>query len=532
MNDQSTHDRLKNLDEQAQKLVIERSLLVQKALQSTDVDEIYKAQQYLQKIKSPTSGLSKPDSHKSLIFDPFEVSSSQGYYNKTTQLSYEILRGMSKAPIINAVISTRKDQIAEFCIPQQDKYSKGFVLKKKGTDAKYTPTDREKREIDQHTEFLINCAEDEEVWDLWDLDAFVRMLIEDSLVLDQGCFEVVRNRGGNVSQFLAIDGATIRIADSYDNENNIRSGDVKINGHYPSYVQIYQNTIVNEYYPWELCFGIRNPSTSIHSNGYGKSELEILIATITSMLNTDAYNSNFFKNGTAPKGALFIKNAAGVNRDAIAEMRREWGAMMSGVGNMHKTPILNADQAQWVDLFKTNREMEFSKFQEYLIKVVCACYKISPEEIGFPLQGSSGGGLGRTDGGQEEKNYSKEKGLKPLLKALKTWLNKYIVGPRTQNRYELDFRGIDIEDSKSEEERLIKAGGLYMEINEVRAARGMDPLPYGDMIANQIVAQKIQMEQQQQQEVNPYTQPLESDQPDGPFEKALQNFWTEQMKVA
>ena len=69
----------------------------------------------------------------------------------------------------------------------------------------------------------------------------------------------------------------------------------KIHGYYPSFVQVYQNTKVNEFYPWELCFGVRNPSTSIYANGYGVSELEELINVVTSMLWGDEYNRRFFQ---------------------------------------------------------------------------------------------------------------------------------------------------------------------------------------------------------------------------------------------
>lgn len=529
--------QLSNLDEQAQKLAIQKSLILKQALTSTDVDSIYKAQSYLNSQRANSQGSNwlfnnnvqqkqGQQAHKSLIFDPFEVNTSQGFFNKTGQVSFELLRQMSRTPIINAIIVTRKDQVAEFCIPQVDKYSKGFVFKKVGKGKDYALTDQDKRKIDKLTQFLMNCADEEAIWDLDDFDAFIRKIIDDSLSLDQGCFEIVANNFGEPIQFLPVDAATIRIADSYDNVNNTKLGEEK-NGYYPSFVQVYQNRIYQEYYPWELCFGLRNPQTELRSNGYGKSELEILIGMVTAMLNADSYNQKFFSNGTAPKGALLVKNAGGVNKDKIAELRRDWYSTMAGVNNFHKTPVLDAEKIEWLDLQKTNRDMEFSKYQEYLIKVGCAVYKISPEEIGFPLQGTNGTGLlNSSSGNQEEKDYSINKGLKPLLKAVKTWINKFIVLPKTQGEFEFDFVGLDSEDSKAEEERLTKAVTLYMTVDEVRAIRELEPLPdgKGNIILNPIMMQQYQMEMQKEQMQQQQQQEI-GQESDNPFSKALAEWW-------
>lgn len=558
MSNIAVYEQLTSLDEQTQKLTIEKSLLLDKAFKSGDVNTIWKAQQYYNNIlkRQPQQAQSGP-SHKSLLFDPFEATSSQGYYNKKAQISFEVLRAMSRTPIVYAAITTRKDQVAEHCVPQPDKYSPGFVIRKKkrkGQDEKDT-TDQEKRKIDELTEFIINCAVDEETWDLDDFNSFIRKIVDDSLALDQVTFEVVQNIAREPLQIVPVDAATIRIADSWDQVNNTKQTEKK-DGFFPKYVQIYQNVIVNEYYPWEMCFGVRNPSSELRANGYGKSELEILIATVTAMLNADSYNHRFFRNGTAPKGALMVKGgtSGSLNRDKIEELKREWNATMSGVENMHKTPIMNADQMEWIDMQKTNRDMEFSSYQEYLIKLVCACYKISPEEIGFPLKGTQSSGLGSATGGKEEKEYSKDKGLKPLLKSIETWINKFIIGPKTNFLYEFIFAGVDTEDSQAEEERLTKAVTTYMTIDEVRAVRELDPLPNGegDIILNPIIAQgrqaKQQMDMQQQQmqaqqasrSGNPFEQSTydEQDQAqtqkaedEGPFVKAVSKWWDENMMV-
>ena len=533
--------RLADVDERGRKLVIERSLALEKALRSGDVDTIYKAQSYFnQYITRQTP--QRQDGMKSMVMDPFEAANSMGYFTKPASLSFEILRTMSRAPIIRAIINTRKDQVAEYCKPQVDKYSPGFIFKKKGIKDQDELSDGDRRVQDKLTEFILNCGDEANKWDLDDFEAFVRKIVEDSLVLDQASFEVVPTRSFEPTRIVAVDGATFRLADTYMNDGDNAEGKKKVNGYLPAYVQLYQGQIVANFYPWELCFGIRNPSTNIYHNGYGRSELEDLVQTTTAMLNSDSYNAKFFRHGSAPKGALLVKKG-NINKDRISELRRDWNSMMSGVDNMHKTPVLDAESVEWLDMQKNNRDMEFSKYQEYLIRLGCANYKISPEEIGFPLGGTENKGIGSRTGGKEEKKYSKSKGLKPLLVTVQGWLNKYVVGPKTNFLWEFQFAGIDDETAVEEEERLTKAATIYMTVDEVRVGKGMKPLPNGEgkIILNPIISQmrqqkqqmdmqnqQNQQEQDQQQQEN--TNPFLDQQQDDPFAKGF-NEWFEKEYV-
>lgn len=497
---------LHDLDEQERKLAIDRALTLQKAYNSGDVNTIYKAEQYytsLQKRTDPNYARSQSSNNpvKALILDPQEVATSMGYYGKPSMVSDRGLRLMARTPVISAIIRTRCNQVADFLKPQPDKYSKGFVIRKKGIAKDEDLTDNDKRVVDMLTEFMMHCGERESQWKWDDLDMFGRKVIADSLVMDKLCFEIVPYRSLEPYCFVAVDAATMAIADSYDNETHI-NGSTKVNGEYPSYVQVWQNNIIREFYPWEMCFGIRNPSTNIHLNGYGRSELEDLITNVTGMLNADQYNSSFFRQGSNPKGMLMIKKAgAAVNGDRIAEFKKNWNAQVSGVGNFHKTVMLDAEGFEWIDLQKNNKDMEFFKYIEYLVKVGCAVFNISPEEIGFPLEGQGGGGLGGSDSGKEEKEYSKDKGLKPLLTSFQSWINKFIIGPKTNNKYEFVFTGIQVESAKEEEEKNTKAVTLYITVDELRKEKGLKPLPngMGKFPLNPIIAQKMMMDSQMQQ---------------------------------
>lgn len=476
-----------------QKLLIEQGLLLEKAMHSDDPSAIIKANAMWEQVKPKTF-----EGSKSYIFDPQEFSTQFGYRDKPVSISFNVLRRMSQVPIIRSIISTRIEQVAAFCEPQPDKYSVGFIIRKKhsgiNTNTKDELSRRDRLTIKQLTDFILNCGQDTTTWQGDNFDSFIRKFVTDSLTLDQGTFEIIRSKKGTPLEFIATDAATFRLADNDEsNEAQIeRNGEPSpiINGYKPAYVQIYQQQIVSEFYPWELCFGIRNPSTSIHSNGYGQSELETLVNTITSMLYSDSYNQKFFTTGSAPKGIL--KVTGNVNESRLQEFRQQWLAQVAGVQNAWKTPVIEGDKVEWIDLQKNNKDMEFSKFQEYLIKLSCASYKIDPSEIGFPMNGSSGQSPLFEGNNEGRIKYSKDKGLKPLLKFIQSKINKYIINPLAPE-FEFIFAGIDAETAKDELEADIKRVASFVTVNELRKKYEMEPIDGGDTILSPVWNQAKQM---------------------------------------
>lgn len=509
--------KLQKLLEQEERIQIEKGLQLKKAFQSDDVDQILKAQQYLRSLDAKKAS---SNSMKAILLDPNDPSTSLGYKDKRVSVSYDLLRSMAKTHVVKAVIETRKDQIASFCEPQTDKYSTGFIVRKK--DKNYFLSDKKKKnkqeiaqeekKIVQITEFVLNCGSSDRKWNADTLDVFVRKVMQDSLVLDQACFEIGRTRGNELTETRAVDGATMRISSSYEDQESVSKEEKE--GYLPSYVQIIDGQPVADFYPWEMCFGIRNPTTDIRSNGYGRSELEDMIQTVTSILNSDSYNSNFFKVGSAPKGILTYTGT--LNENSLSEFREQWSAQTAGVYGMHKTPIINADKMNFINTHIPNKDMEFSKFQEFLIKIVCALYKMDPSEIGFPMSGNTNPSPLGGEGNNESKlKYSKDKGLKPLLKQLQFWLNKYVVS-EIDKEYELVFVGINGETSFEQElDNNIKALGNFKTLNEMRAIYELPRLKSGgDVVLNPIAFQAYMSQQQQDQEG------LEQEDEDDPFNKA------------
>jgi hypothetical protein len=261
---------LQNIDIVKQKLAIQENLLLQKAFASNDVDEIMKAQSFISKKQQS----SEP---KSYIFDPQSVMDSMGYKEKPIALTYSVLRYMARTPIIRSIIGTRIDQIAAFSQPTDDEQKQGWTIRKKKRLFQKDSdkiTDQDKRRCEEIAMFLINGGVESAKWSRDDFEKWLRKTSYDSLVLDQEAWEIPRNKKNEIVEFLATDGSTYRLALSYDDEEyrkrfqeEARRAE-EVNGFYPSYVQVYNSQVMAEFYPWELCLGMRNQTTSILNNGY------------------------------------------------------------------------------------------------------------------------------------------------------------------------------------------------------------------------------------------------------------------------
>lgn len=471
-----------------QKLTIKENILLNKAFSSTSPTDVLRAQRTLEHIEQRQAG-----NKKSFIVDPLDFQSNFGYKDKPFTLSYNTLKAMSKVPIINAIIKTRKNQIADFAEPQADKYSTGFIIRKKkkvGQSKEVENTPEEWAKIEYIQDFVLNGGRNNS-WENDDFETFIRKLVEDSLTYDQMTFEVVRDNSGDLFEFFATDASTYRVADSYDDDNYDKDIRQEILGYYPSYVQVYNNEIKAEFYPWELSFGVRNPSTNLYNVGYGVSELEELITTVTSMLWAEEYNKRFFSQGSAPKGLLRVKGQ--VNEKQLSAFRQEWQSMITGVQQSWKTPIVDAD-IEWIDLQKNNRDMEYNAWMEYLIKIACAVFSINPSEIGFDISNSGGKQMFESNN-ESRLKHSKDKGLYPILKFLQRKLNKYLVS-QIDPDYELVFVGLNGLTIGEELDLEIKKLSNFQTLNETRLKFGADDIDGGDIILNPIYTQQLMMKQQ------------------------------------
>ena len=434
---------------------------------------------------------------KSLFWDPFAIIEQLGYKDRPSLITYGTLKAMVwKLPIVQAVIQTRVNQVASFATPAADRYQLGFRIRKRDAKDKKEPTPAEDKFINQAQSWLMRTGVTDNPRGRDDFETFLRKVAWDSLVYDQLTFETVPNKKGQPAEFYAVDGASIRLADTATTYMDEDLTDAT------RYVQIYDGMVIAEYTNDELFFGVRNPRTDIKLYGYGVSELEMLIPAVTSLLWAWQYNSRFFSQGSAAKGIINFKGAIPDNQ--LRQFRRMWYQLLSGVHNAWRTPVTNAEELQWVNMQNTNRDMEFNAWMDFLIKVVCSMYSMNPIEVNFQY-GNQGQKSSLNEASNKEKiTESRERGLRPLLRFISNAVNRQLIWPLNED-FEFAFVGLDADTHEDIAKRNQMRVKTTMTIDELRAEDNLPPLPNGegtillDPTFIQARSQKQQEEQMAQQ---------------------------------
>lgn len=459
-------------------------------------------------------GLPEPASQpdiKGLTWDPYSIVSNLGYKDRPISLTYDTLDLMSKrVPIFGCIVHNRVHQVASFAYPQENDLEPGFTIKLR--DEKKSPTKAEKKEADGLANWLqFSGSTRKKGKD--NFETFLKKIARDSLIYDQQGFEIIRNRKGQPSDFIAHDARTLRIADvppgvhlAEEKKDEIR------------YVQVYDEVVIAEFTADDLCFGIRNPRTDLRVNGYGYSELEMIISTITALLYGFDYNLRFFTQGSQPKGLLNIKGQ-GIPDSKIEALRRHWHAMATGAHRAWRMPIMTAEDVQYISFQQTNRDMEFSSYMDFLIKITCSIMLTDPAELNF-VYGNTGQTSQMFSTHAENKiQASKDRGLRPILRSLAWWINEHLVWELNED-FQLVFTGMDAKSADDVVDMKKKQVTFLKTVDEIRAEDDLPPLPdkKGEVILDstwlqnaQAIDAAAQQQMQGGQEGEEGGQPMEGD---------------------
>jgi len=417
----------------------------------------------------------------SLLFDPYSwYSGNQEFHQRPLSLDWNTLRRMAAAPPISAIIKRRCEDAEDFCHPEENPYLPGFKVRMRNRKA--APSRAALRMIEELERFILQggVVEDMRQVQLRDsFSTFVKKVVRDSLTYDQLCFEVVPSRlsriggGFRPARFVAAPAHTIRIANTTQDGHALPDDDFET----PRWVQVYDEVVVNEYRPAELCFAVRNPRSDLEFVGYGYSELEMLVTIVTAWLNAFEYNRRFFSQGAGIPGILNLKGQV-VNEKIMRAFKRELQMLVTGAQNAHRLPVTSAEGMEFINLHSTNREMEYSAWMDLLTKLACALYSMDPAEIGFNF-GNTGQQSSMGSANQVEKiAESRERGLKPLIRFIFAQLNRFVIW-QIDPDFEVVAQGLRQNSESTDIDLDVKRLGAYMTIDQLRARNDMPPMPDG-----------------------------------------------------
>lgn len=382
--------------------------------------------------------------------------------------AFEQLRSiLYQMPIAGIIINTRATQVAAFGRPAESTYDIGYRVRLR--DPKQKPTPKSKKEAEELSNYIFHTGIPGDNDGLRDtFPQYLNKIARDSLTFAQDATEIVPDRLGRPAQFYHVDATTIRLAArsspfwSPDIDKEIR------------YVQVVQGLVKTQYRHNDIIFGIRNPATDINNAGYGVSELEMAARVITGLLNAWTYNQSFFQNGAVPKGLI---NLPEMNKVQLDDFRAEWTMMMRGVENVQRVPVVSQEKPiQWVDFGRSQKDIEYSAYMDFMLKLLCAIYQITPEEINFNF-----GNVGQSSSLQQPDNSkklldSRERGLKPVLQHFAHNINTRILWPLNSD-YLLEFVGLDAMTREEAVAFNTQRVRTFMMVDEIRALDDLPPLP-------------------------------------------------------
>jgi hypothetical protein len=480
------------------------------------INPLFSGQANKQQPAAPSMGALNP--LHALLQDPNAMAwASQGMYQPAANsLHWSTLRAMARTcQPVAATVLTRQDQVANFAKRPSYPGDCGFKIRMKDEEAK--PSKAAIKAMRALEDIILRCGVGPNPGRARPgFDHYLRMLTRDGLTLDAMATELRPDRKGRLFDFWAIDGATIRhAAPSYEANQAAKTGYGNFAGIVgdgyggvvvPSdaeiaFVQVVQGQPQAEFTQDELAYWIRNPRTDLEANGYGESELELLIEVITGYLNGMSYNTRYFTSGNIPEGVLSVVGK--YSKDNLDAFIRYWNSMVQGVANAHRIPIMGMADGKgldWTPIKANNREMQFSEWLDFLTTITCAIYRIDREELGFGNKAKGeAGGLGGDGNNDTTLTHSQIKGLRPLLMRIQNGINEDVIAklPGAED-FEFVFTGIepDQEDKKIDRAQKMIAAGLATP-NEERAKFDMEAVPedhlWGDAPGNATLYQAWSM---------------------------------------
>jgi hypothetical protein len=406
----------------------------------------------------------KPDQDlKGHFYDPDAFYQEHGgYRERPSGLTYDTLRAMAnRTPIIAAIHQTRLNQIGIFGRPRSEPTEMGFVILPKSLQEQENPSRATFKKIQELTEFFALCGTKykDRHYLRPNLEAALRMMCRDSLTFDQYGIQLNPDRMGRPSEFVVMAAHSLRLASRFDDD-----GSWNFDPDDTHYVQVERYQVIEEFTARELIWGVRNPRSDLEIGGYGLGELELLMQVVTGMLWAEQYNYRFFSSGSTIKGLLNIKGF--INRAQLRAFRREWFALLSGVHNAWRTPVINAEEVQFIPMHASNRDMEFTEWLYYLLKIASAVYQIDPSEINF-LFGNEGQAVQVFETNNEAKTrLSRDRGLRPLVINLQQSLQRIL--DEIDANFMILLAGLD---AKTEEQKASLAETLTRSVWTIDEAR-------------------------------------------------------------
>lgn len=349
-------------------------------------------------------------------------------------ISFAQLRGLADSyDLMRLVIETRKDQIEAYeweIVPADGK----------------TSADKMKAEIRRVTDFMAS-PDKEHDWPQW-----LRMQLEDLLVIDTMAVYPRASRGGELYAFELIDGGSIkRLLDDGGRTPLPPS---------PAFQQVLKGIPAADYSRDQLVYKMRNPRTN---RVYGFSPVEQVVTTVNIALRRQMSQLSFYTEGNVPEALAQVPESWTMKQ--IADFQTWWDSVIEGnVGAKRKMRFMpSLDKI----VFPKDQVLK-DEMDEWLARIVCFAFSISPSALIKQVNRASG---------QQMADTAKEEGLMPLMRFLQlhitTLIQTYLCGPGLRFQFKIVNR-VAPEQQAQIHDTYVRIEAMTPD--EVREDLGKDPM--------------------------------------------------------
>jgi hypothetical protein len=395
---------------------------------------------------------------------------SGGVYIPKPGLPFVALKQLAKRiEVIQAIHRTRKRQLMAFSNPSIKDDAMGWRIMPADPNAELD--DDHRAYMHWLTQFLACGGREFDALERRRLGReafpiFLRKLCDDSLTYDHVAIETVPLRGAK-----GIDSFFVRDSSGF----YFRNRDAGPDGTVPDTFLVQETdpgTIIE--FTWEQASVFqRNPQTDLEWCGYGLSEMESSIETISNFLQAISYTREGIDNNAIPRGLMVL--SGNYDQTQAQAFNAMWQAKIRGVGNSFGMPVMfsrgqNA-AAQYIQTGVPFSEMAFAKWISLQTAIACSIYGMDPAEIGmesFSPEKSSMAG----DDTSERLAAAKDKGQRPFFSDIAAHVTTDLVN-RFAGWCRFGFTGLQAEDEKWKAMERARMST----IDEHRASLGMDAHP-------------------------------------------------------
>ena len=356
----------------------------------------------------------------------------------TETIKFSDLRALAdNYDLLRLAIETRKDQISKL----------GWVIKPK--DSKKQPDNRCK----EITDFFA-LPDKEHDWDTW-----LRMIVEDNLVIDAATIYARKTLGGGVYAFEPVDGATIKRVITSDGRTPIAPE--------PAYQQILKGVPAVNYSNQELIYSPRNLRTN---KIYGYSPVEQVVMTVNIAIRRQISQLQYYTEGNIPEAIIGLPD--NWNVDQVKAFQQYWDSIHEGnTAQRRHARFITGD----VKLQFTKDPMLKDEFDEWLARIICYAFSLPPTAFVKQMNRATANNAQET---------ALEEGLLPLMQWIKNLINRLIV--QFWGYTDIEFAWEDAKDVDPAIQANINQ--IYLNtgvktINEVRAEIGLEPMSDEELAA-------------------------------------------------